>query len=332
MDIIAAYREVGSYRGAAEMCGTTHKTVRRVVRRPRPGAAAEPSAAGPQLRRGHGSGRGQGGQDVWADLGEAAAASGAGGRLRRVGAQLPAAGRRAETAVAARSSPWPPAGGVATGPDAGDRLGRRGRAARVLRGAGLVAVPVRAVRRRRAGDDHTRAARRVLRHARWSAQDGAGRPDGLPEGRAWWRTRWCPPRTTSGSPPITGSARTGARPTTRSRRASWRTWSATPNVDLLVPQAPFDDLDAANAAAAAGAPRSTPRPIRRSARSRPNGWPPSASLLGALPSLRLSTGHDRVPQGRPVVVCAVRLGPLLGADPADRRHRVGYATPTGGCW
>jgi transposase len=33
MDIISAYREVGTYRGAAELCGTTHKTVRRVVER-----------------------------------------------------------------------------------------------------------------------------------------------------------------------------------------------------------------------------------------------------------------------------------------------------------
>jgi hypothetical protein len=33
MDILAAYREAGSYRGAAAMCGTTHKTVRRVVER-----------------------------------------------------------------------------------------------------------------------------------------------------------------------------------------------------------------------------------------------------------------------------------------------------------
>ena len=31
MDIISAYREVGSYRGAAVMCGTTHKTVKRVI-------------------------------------------------------------------------------------------------------------------------------------------------------------------------------------------------------------------------------------------------------------------------------------------------------------
>ena len=31
MDIISAYREVGTYRGAAAICGTTHKTVKRVI-------------------------------------------------------------------------------------------------------------------------------------------------------------------------------------------------------------------------------------------------------------------------------------------------------------
>lgn len=31
MDIQSAYREVGSYRGAAEICGVTHKTVKRIV-------------------------------------------------------------------------------------------------------------------------------------------------------------------------------------------------------------------------------------------------------------------------------------------------------------
>jgi len=40
MDILAAYREVGSYRGAAAICGTTHKTVRRVVQRHDAGGAA----------------------------------------------------------------------------------------------------------------------------------------------------------------------------------------------------------------------------------------------------------------------------------------------------
>jgi transposase len=33
MNIISAYRQVGTYRGAAELCGTTHKTVKRVVER-----------------------------------------------------------------------------------------------------------------------------------------------------------------------------------------------------------------------------------------------------------------------------------------------------------
>jgi transposase len=31
MDVIAAYQQVGSYRGAAVLCGTTHKTVKRIV-------------------------------------------------------------------------------------------------------------------------------------------------------------------------------------------------------------------------------------------------------------------------------------------------------------
>ena len=44
MDILAAYREVGSYRGAAAICGTTHKTVRRVVQ------AQLSTAAGPRPR------------------------------------------------------------------------------------------------------------------------------------------------------------------------------------------------------------------------------------------------------------------------------------------
>lgn len=31
MDVIAAYRDVGTFRGAAAICGTTHKTVRRII-------------------------------------------------------------------------------------------------------------------------------------------------------------------------------------------------------------------------------------------------------------------------------------------------------------
>ena len=40
MDVLAAYREAGSYRGAAVMCGTTHKTVKRIVDRHEAGGGA----------------------------------------------------------------------------------------------------------------------------------------------------------------------------------------------------------------------------------------------------------------------------------------------------
>jgi transposase len=40
MDIISAYREVGSYRGAAALCGTTSKTVKRVITRQESGGVA----------------------------------------------------------------------------------------------------------------------------------------------------------------------------------------------------------------------------------------------------------------------------------------------------
>ena len=40
MDINAAYREAGTYRGAAHIAGTTHKTVRRVIARHEAGGGA----------------------------------------------------------------------------------------------------------------------------------------------------------------------------------------------------------------------------------------------------------------------------------------------------
>ena len=82
MDVIAAYREVGTYRGAAELCGTTHKTVKRIVE------AHEAGEPVPQRK-----GRGHNYDEVaelvaervaktqGQDLGEAAAAGGPGGRL-----------------------------------------------------------------------------------------------------------------------------------------------------------------------------------------------------------------------------------------------------------
>jgi hypothetical protein len=41
MDVIAAYESVGTYRGAAELCGTTHKTVKRIVEAHQAGAPVE---------------------------------------------------------------------------------------------------------------------------------------------------------------------------------------------------------------------------------------------------------------------------------------------------
>jgi transposase len=42
MDVISAYREVGTYRGAAAMCGTTPKTVRRILERHEAGGTPSP--------------------------------------------------------------------------------------------------------------------------------------------------------------------------------------------------------------------------------------------------------------------------------------------------
>ena len=46
MDVIAAYECVGTYRGAAELCGTTHKTVKRIVDAHEAGEPAEREGRG----------------------------------------------------------------------------------------------------------------------------------------------------------------------------------------------------------------------------------------------------------------------------------------------
>ena len=48
MDMVAAYADVGTYRGVAHLCGTTPKTVKRVVQRHRHSDAARERA-----ERGH---------------------------------------------------------------------------------------------------------------------------------------------------------------------------------------------------------------------------------------------------------------------------------------
>ena len=46
LDIIVAYQELGSYRAAADLCGTTHKTVKRVMDK----FAAEQAGDAPGVR------------------------------------------------------------------------------------------------------------------------------------------------------------------------------------------------------------------------------------------------------------------------------------------
>ena len=53
MDVIAAYREVGTYRGAAELRGTTHKTSSGSLKPLRPGpGSGGPGGPVPELSRG----------------------------------------------------------------------------------------------------------------------------------------------------------------------------------------------------------------------------------------------------------------------------------------
>ena len=182
MDVLAAYREVGSYRGAAEICGTTHKTVKRIVERHDAGDGA------PERKdRGHNY------DDVTGLVAEKVESS-----MGRISAKrlLPAA-RAAGYAGSARNfrrlvaeaestwrrpSPRPPPGGLDAWGHAGHRLGCAGRAAVFC--AVLAWSRVRFVRF--AADEKavtTGDAGRMLRGPGWGAEDRAGRPDGLPERR-----------------------------------------------------------------------------------------------------------------------------------------------------
>jgi transposase len=114
LDVITAYREVGTYRGAAEMCGTTHKTVKRIVQRE--AAAAERVAR----RRNYESVRGLVATKVEDTQGRitakrllpaatAAGYAGSGRNFRRLVAQEKATYRRAQAAARGRRpAVWSP--------------------------------------------------------------------------------------------------------------------------------------------------------------------------------------------------------------------------------
>jgi hypothetical protein len=128
MDIIAAYREAGTLRGAAEIAGTTHKTVKRAIARQEAGGAAPGRAP-----RGHNY------DGVAALVAERVDKTQGRISAKRLLPAARAAGyagsdRNFRRLVAAQKQAWRrehhrgrPAGGVVAGRAPGDRLGRRGR-------------------------------------------------------------------------------------------------------------------------------------------------------------------------------------------------------------
>jgi len=112
--IATAYREVGNYRGAAAMCGVTHKTVSRVVNRAK---AAEKRTA---RRRNYESVRALVATKIEQTSGkisEAAAARRQGRGLCGLGPQLPASGRAGTQRLPAATGEGAiaPPGGVVAG-------------------------------------------------------------------------------------------------------------------------------------------------------------------------------------------------------------------------
>ena len=184
MDMHAAYREVGSYRAAADICGTTPKTVKRSVE------AARRAEAGfdPGLVRHNYDGV----ADLVAEtvartkgritakrLLPVAVAAGYGGsarNFRRLVAEAKSAWR-SKNHRGRRPGVWAP------GRHGGVRLGRDRPAVRLLCGGRLESVSLRLLHRQPRGRGHHGGPGRMLRAHRRGAEDRPHRPHGLPEGR-----------------------------------------------------------------------------------------------------------------------------------------------------
>jgi transposase len=231
MDVIAAYETVGTYRGAAEICGTTHRTVKRIVEAHR----AEQSGEERPERKGRGHN-----YDTVADL-VAEKVTKTQGRIsaKRLLPAARAAGyegspRNFRRLVAEAKREW-------------RRDHHRGRRPGVwLPGetllidwgmlAGLhVFCAVLAwsrVRFIRFADNERSATTLQLLAECFEVLGGvpqvvlADRMGCLKAGVV--ANVWSRPPTMSASPPTTGSGRTSATVRIRSRRGWWRTWSAMP--------------------------------------------------------------------------------------------------------
>ena len=294
MDMHAAYQEVGSYRAAAAICGTTDKTVKRAVAKAR---AAE-VATGAEAVVAHNY------DDVAAIIAErvertdgrisakrllpvvrAAGYEGSARNLRRAVAEAKAKWR-VDHHRGRRPGVWAP----------GDMLvfdwGEIGPL--------FVFCAVLAWSRFRfvyfadnlGAQSHHGGVGRVHGDHRRGAQDPAHRSHGVSEGRHAWPGSSSRRRTTCASSPTTGRARTSAAGRTPSPRASSRTSVGYVKSDLMIPEElSVADLVSANAKGRAWCAEVNAQvhfeiaaiPAERLEIERP--------LLGDLPSLRARIGQ-----------------------------------------
>jgi hypothetical protein len=267
LDIITAYENVGTYRGAAQVCGTTHKTVKRVVERHawgevRPGREPRPAnyeCVRDLVAEAVRSARGRVSAKRLLPRARAAGYAGSPRNFRR----LVAAEKktfRAERGHPRRPAVWTPGEhlvidwGVVAGVHvfcavlawSRFRFVRFAADEKAATTMGMLAECFEVI---------GGAPKVVLGPTGWAASRAASSPTGSSRRVS-----------TSGSRRITGSGPTSARRPTRPRRGSWRTWSgmasptcsghccwSTPSGSAAtrppLPQRVLADLAAANRAA-----------------------------------------------------------------------------------
>lgn len=220
MDIISAYRQVGSYRGAAELCGTTHKTVKRVIEWAEAGRGPAPREPRPRN------------VDAFTELAATRVEKSKGKMPAK--RMLPIAGAAGYQGSARNFRGWwrsrKCCGATLTGISAVRRCGTgrvsggglgpsRARIDGVLRGTGVFVVAVRAF----AADE--KASTRLAMIAEALDAIGGVPAKVLADRTGCLKAVWLPmslsrSRITCGSPPITGSTRTSATVLIPNRRAS----------------------------------------------------------------------------------------------------------------
>ncbi len=322
MDMNAAYQEVGTYRAAAAICGTSDKTVKRAVAKAR---AAEAIPGTEVVVHNY--------DDVATIIAKRVERTDGrisakrllpivqGRRLRGLGPQPAASGGRGQGEVAGGPSPGPSARGVGAGRRARRlRLGPDRPALRVLRRIGLEPVPLRLLRRQPWGNS-TMAALADHGDDRGGAQDPPHRSHGLPEGRRSRRARG----------PDTGlrALRHPLRhPTGLLLRGGPRVQGPGREPGRLREVRPHDPRRAqprrsgGSQCQGEGVVRRSEHPGAFGDRGGPGRTPRDRAPLARPPAP--AAGPDRkggAAQGGPLELCSLRLGPLLGADGPHRAHR-----------